>query len=586
MANLKVPTRTLTSNFSLQDYIDDFTAINTELVGDTNKIGDLSGFTNIGDELRKVNTSLNDVVQDQNEKTQQISNINSSLYLLELKDEENSKITDSEKLSYDIPLTLNSTDYVAYDTSLYGQPNVSVRNGTASLNLTLNKLTASINENIVTQMPAEILPSRRISSPANSFNAGYTKIAPQVAVLQHNGIFKLDRYAHATNSDCNNYISININYPIDYYRMKGIFKNYVDDLISQLKQIIGDKPCFVLATDMHANFTRVYNSDSMSCFDTTAIQTMNYITDKLGADFQLFIGDNLNDVSGKSVMLDNYRYLRRIAIDRTLFIRGNHDDNSQLSQVSGSPLKSEVVTIGEAYDLLLKGKKGFSINDAEPNGMYYFYDDEKNKIRYIMLNTCDIPYIDKVGDSTRYKYAGVFSAAFREKQLKWLAGKALNFDKKVGEWQVIINGHHPILEAAEGLDGLDVAPTNRDVVHTIINAFNNKTTVNVSGGSGDFAYAGVSSDFTKQKGKIIAYLFGHYHYDYSYKKNNVWHIGFESLYPSPKFTTDNAIYGRYDFDRVENTSSEYAYNVVILDKANSKIVIKRLGAGNNREFVY
>jgi len=42
MATLKVPTKLVTDNFLLQDYKDDFNAINTEVVGNTNKIGNLS----------------------------------------------------------------------------------------------------------------------------------------------------------------------------------------------------------------------------------------------------------------------------------------------------------------------------------------------------------------------------------------------------------------------------------------------------------------------------------------------------------------------------------------------------------------
>ena len=64
-------------------------------------------------------------------------------------------------------------------------------------------------------------------------------------------------------------------------------------------------------------------------------------------------------------------------------------------------------------------------------------DDRERKIRYIFLDTGDIPY--NVDENGKLKHEGQHDFAFSQKQTDWLMNHALYFEED--GWNLILSAH-------------------------------------------------------------------------------------------------------------------------------------------------
>ena len=224
--------------------------------------------------------------------------------------------------------------------------------------------------------------------------------------------------------------------------------------------------------------------------------------------------------------------------------------NSHLSKVSGiSKPKYDNSTVPQYTDLMANG--------------YYYKDDETNRIRYIILNSCDSIRVD----GTDHGFA------FNNLQLKWLAQNALDLTEKGYGWKVAIFSH--LFSNQNGIIGSETEPNTYqiDVLKDILEAFISKTTYSNT-------TLDISTDYTNQPDpKFCGYFCGHYHYDSQTKVGNI-----------PVSVTLNASLNQYApsgytaTEKTVGTTTETAMDVLIFGK--DKCILKRIGAGNDREFTY
>ncbi|MBO4548379.1 MAG: hypothetical protein J5758_04105, partial [Abditibacteriota bacterium] len=131
----------------------------------------------------------------------------------------------------------------------------------------------------------------------------------------------------------------------------------------------------------------------------------------------------------------------------------------------------------------------FVRDPKNPFGGWYYKDFSRAKVRVIMLNSADVPYIPA---AEGLKYYGQWTYAFRQEQLEWLANKALRFGKK--GWGVIIMSHVTFVPAPARPDR--TLPINHELVSELVEAFR-------TGGRGTLRSD--REDFRVR----VAYNFGH-----------------------------------------------------------------------------
>jgi len=201
-------------------------------------------------------------------------------------------------------------------------------------------------------------------------------------------------------------------------------------------------------------------------------------------------------------------------------------------------------------------------------------NDKVRKIRYICLDSNDIPYIyDEKG---HLKYGGQHLFCYSQAQLDWLTNTALHFEEE--GWSVVFVMHGSAIPKSEKDKERNLF-MRTFVVIDIIDAY--KKGVKISGTyyEGDFKRT-VDADFGKGiRADIIGALIGDRHTDrhfytetgvpFIFRKNSV------TYYPEEHHDNPN-ILPRYDGDK-----TEMVLDVMVINKTERKIYITRCGAGEN-----
>lgn len=209
---------------------------------------------------------------------------------------------------------------------------------------------------------------------------------------------------------------------------------------------------------------------------------------------------------------------------------------------------------------------------------YGYRDFDDQKMRVIYLNTTDVSEVENTQD------VGISS-----EQYSWLINTALDFSNKddAENWGFIVCSHHPLNWYY--LDNLLV----------LLNAYKGKTSGSITTDDTSIAY-----DFTNATAELIAHFHGHLHNfrveklgeneittitipNACFDRNNEY--GTSSSYDETVHTN----YGDSDengnqrqFNKIENTAEDTAFNVVVVDRQNRKIHCFNYGAGIDREISY
>lgn len=316
---------------------------------------------------------------------------------------------------------------------------------------------------------------------------------------------------------------------------------------------------FGFITDMHFPDNAGYSG-----------RLMEYLTTKLNIPYFFNGGDTYNNDTSttKATAKDRIEMMfNAIGSLKTqmLYTIGNHDDNS-ITQKWAETLKG-----GELYSQFFRHLHN-NVTWGE-SGKYYYADDNFHKVRYIVLDSIDIPYIQNGDD---LKYRGQWDYAFRQEQLEWFANVAL--DVPSDEWSVIVCSHIPPYD--QGVTGFDIGIKNAEIVRGIVHAFKNKTTytgTSLETVEPDFK-VNISVDFTNKGGNVICWLSGHVHYD--------------NIVTMPEgiklvTTINDSLTPWSDApSKTKGTTTEHAFDIFTVDKANRFVYVTRIGAGEDRQFGY
>ena len=194
--------------------------------------------------------------------------------------------------------------------------------------------------------------------------------------------------------------------------------------------------------------------------------------------------------------------------------------------------------------------------------MHYYYDDEVNRIRYIIMDSgTSNDALSEGGTPSRLQY-----------QYDWLADVLNN--TPIG-YHIMVIAHQFWGTDKTDPDNRTIARTTQgDNVSKILNAYQNMETISGSDSVVSFDY-----DFTKSNGcPIIAMVSGHVHFDYTGKVNGIQQI----------VTVCDAVdhTGHYNVDMEAGTITEHAFDVIKVDKFTRTVKCFRVGAGEDRTFNY
>lgn len=202
---------------------------------------------------------------------------------------------------------------------------------------------------------------------------------------------------------------------------------------------------------------------------------------------------------------------------------------------------------------------------------YYYADDKKNKIRYVVLNTHDIPSDEK--DENGFAKYNVFSQyQIRQTQLNWFAHVAL--DVPDNSWSVVLCSH----ENDSADEGYHTA--NRDLLVGVINAF--KTRGKFEGKTDlpekSWCNASISVDYTNRGGNFIVWVAGHMHEDRMVERDGIVSVCTDS----DSCGWASMVKPLHDL----GTTAEHRFDVFTINKKEKKVYITRIGFGEDREFRY
>lgn len=306
----------------------------------------------------------------------------------------------------------------------------------------------------------------------------------------------------------------------EYYNENDYLKNQIKTCEYYYKQCAADGDMFVFLTDVH------WDDEDYSVKSTDhnpnakmSIPLIHKIVNELPISYVFSGGDDYTNGG------DVRRYTEAIADaanGRIVFVTGNHDYN-----FNGD---NKVAYYHDAT----------AIDKHEYHPHYYFIDNNRNKIRYIVLNShLNDPSKDGDGDGTGGYLPNRFGAA----QIEWLSTTALDMPDG---WSAIIFTHdmHSINMANDS-----IVVINQSIVDVINN----------------------NAD------KIISVIQGHTHRDRVVYCNNG--IVPDIITSCDRYEPYEESGGVIDINvtRELGTTSENLFDVVVVDKANHFIHSVRIG---------
>ena len=249
---------------------------------------------------------------------------------------------------------------------------------------------------------------------------------------------------------------------------------------------------------------------------------------------------------------------------------GNHDGATGAREVNGETLYYRYQLNNEQRSAIFFDwqRESNEYKHFDSDGTYYYLDDSATKTRYIILNSFwsrwegnEDGFVPDVQNSFFHV------PMFGEQQLMWFASEALDMPPDYGA--IIITHFAPDAKDFEVFKG-------------IVDAFSNRTRYEGSYvGEEDWQSTDIAVNYKYANGEIIAVFQGHNHED-------AQHDFFQKV-PCINVTTAGAHWaarGDTALERVKGTASEFAVDVVLIDRENRIIYLTRLGAGEDREISY
>ena len=277
---------------------------------------------------------------------------------------------------------------------------------------------------------------------------------------------------------------------------------------------------------------------------TTLPQLLAYIKKHCFVEDVIFGGDVLQkNATAEEAAAVLEQYAQEFAELKPLNIVGNHDGN----RYGGDPAGSAPVGADTLYSILFRGMEG---RVKMGPGLYWYRDNDAQKVRLIALNT---------GMDT----AGEWNADAA--QHRWLV------DTLAGtpEGYTLIVIPHVFFQLSGGALALSAIGSS---VKAIVDAYAARS-------SG--TWQGVSYDFTQAGGTVACILCGHTHNDGVMMS--------DAGYPMIG-TVCEAMWGSQQTaargTQAKQTTNEHAFDVVCLDTGSKTVRCVRVGSGADRTFSY
>ena len=419
----------------------------------------------------------------------------------------------------------------------------------------------------------------------------------------------------------------------------------------------------------------IFITDTHTGHDKYSSTLVNYARKALGIDNVIFGGDSFDAgdgtekgfSAGSADDAEASRRLAREALDdfagaqffnvygkSGIYVQGNHDANyvkwqrlSKAENVSEKNLEKYLLSDTEIFDLTIKraldlgkelvfdeaGIEKIKTLDFEANSMYtaeemkneaiaamkkhYYYNDTKNGIRYIVLDTGDNGITHQLSlngqnitTDTETIY-GLSYTKFLYYQMNWLID---TLGSVPTDYDVVVAGHM----LAEGFDSQNqwYLSDSTVAVQQILKAYKNKESgtagvwvgkqlynaakflgITVTETDGNMAY--FSYDFTSANPSTVFSVSGHCHCDRAFiaapnrtTEGKILHEYGSASAPAGGvlmiLTSTDAI-GYQTFKNEppmeSNTTSANCFDIVTIT-TDGRVVCTRIGAGENRAFIY
>lgn len=269
-----------------------------------------------------------------------------------------------------------------------------------------------------------------------------------------------------------------------------------------------------------------------------------------------------------------------------MICRGNHDGNS----IYGNSTEDITVDFDEYSEIMQNGINGGTVNGRQYKD-YGYFDDVKNKLRVIFLNTLDLPFgllrnTDTTGEkpsTVSYYYNMQDFCYIMQEQLDFFVN-ALNIAES--GWAVIVFSHIRPVASNFAKDG--DANTMQNILCGIIKAYRTKGTY-----SNTYAPAfkkangtiianfniSINADFTNNgSDEFICCIMGHDHKD--------TRQGFNYDNKTRLITTLKTKCF-YSLESLPGTGvNGAAFDLITVDRQNKRLYFERYGGGISRIFDY
>ncbi len=323
---------------------------------------------------------------------------------------------------------------------------------------------------------------------------------------------------------------------------------------------------FAFASDTHY-FSNPKNPKAAGASSAEHMRDMAKVARELKLDFVCNGGDLVQGAKPKARSIADMREMTQAMETSGLPVVitiGNHDDGVFYFLRTKTPDDSQVVTGEEWHDACVATalKSGAVGDENFPKANYFYLDFPKQKIRVINIATSENPM--EVGADGRVKIDSCGLYDITQRQLNWLAHKALDFSQKpdASEWGVVFVMHTQI-----------VSPNLR-LFDGVLDAFRTGGKFSGQTATGNFP-SRISCDFTgRGKMQILLFVEGHEHADEV----------FETRHGCSRFRVLNDK-NRPEFPdsppRNYGEADDASWSVVSIDRRANEFRVLRFGAGTD-----
>lgn len=345
----------------------------------------------------------------------------------------------------------------------------------------------------------------------------------------------------------------------DYRKIPGYWKEYLTQKTDSIhkKQIQAgvESASFAALADFHLTGNALHSP-----------AILEKVTAECGIPYVFLAGDFVSGMGiiTKENLIREVETVRRLFYpieDKLLLVQGNHDP--AYSEFEAPDYYAQDLSKEEIYEYMFRQQTRYPSRVFGEEGRYFYADDTFHKVRYIALDTHDTPS-DEIREDGHPVYQKFRLTGFCQKQVSWFADTAMQVPDR--EWTVVLCTHESLHD--------DVGENyyNAELIFGIIDAFRKHTCYE---GKTDYKdrpgyNAAISVDFTGKGGDFALWFGGHTHRDIIQDHNGIITMSIAADVKLPK----------------QGTTDEQTITVFMIDKKNHRLLLTRIGEGEDRELEY